>query len=302
LPSKVSAVIPTYRREQVLVDTLRYVLALSPAAAEILVLDQTPEHTAPVEQALSAWNASGAIRWLRLSPPSIPRAMNRGLAEARHDLVLFLDDDILPEPELIAAHIAAHETAGAALTAGRVIQPWQEGQNFSQDQSFHFACLTPQWIERFMGGNFCVNRAEAIALGGFDEQFVKVAYNFEAEFAHRFCRSGRNIYYEPAACLHHLKANEGGTRTFGGHLTTVKPDHAVGDYYFMLRTRGLWRGLAGFPHRAVRSVATRHHLRRPWWIPLTLAAELRGMIWALSLSAQGPRYISAAGGGPVPNG
>jgi hypothetical protein len=96
------------------------------------------------------------------------------------------------------------------------------------------------------------------------------------------------------ACLHHLKAGGGGTRTFGGHLTTLRPDHAVGDYYYMLRTRGLWRGLSGFPRRAIRSAATRHHLRKPWWIPVTLIAELRGMAWALSLAAHGPRYISPA--------
>jgi len=37
-------------------------------------------------------------------------------------------------------------------------------------------------------------------------------------------------------------------------------------------------------------VATRHHLRRPWWIPLTLIAELRGMAWALALFLRGPKY------------
>lgn len=295
----ISIVIPTYGREQVLVGTVQHMLALSPAPAEILVLDQTQVHTEHVERALTDWHQSGTIRWLRLSKPSIPGAINLGLAEARHDLVLFVDDDVVPEPELIAAHITAYKRTGATLIAGRVIQPWQEGQDFSQDATFHFASCRPQWSGLFIGCNFCVDRLAAIGLGGFDEQFVRVAYNFEAEFAHRLCRSGRKIYFEPAACLHHIKAPGGGTRTYGQHFTTFRPDHAVGDYYFMLRTQGLWRGLTDFPRRAIRSVVTRHHLRRPWWIPVTLLAELRGMVWALSLSARGPRYISSAHGEPV---
>ena len=40
-----------------------------------------------------------------------------------------------------------------------------------------------------MGGNFSVRRDIALRLGGFDEQFVRVAYNFEAEFAHRLRRA-----------------------------------------------------------------------------------------------------------------
>ena len=122
---QISIVIPTYRRGQVLVETVQHMLALSPAPAEIIVLDQTPEQSAPVKQALAAWEEAGAIRWLRLEQPSIPRAMNRGLIEACHRLVLFIDDDIVPEPELIAAHIAAHKV-GPALTAGRVNPAWQE--------------------------------------------------------------------------------------------------------------------------------------------------------------------------------
>ena len=299
MSEQISIVIPTYRREQVLVDTVQHMLSLCPAPAEIIVLDQTPEHTKPVEQALAAWHEAGAIRWLHLSQPSIPRAMNCGLAEAQHNLVLFVDDDVVPESALIAAHIAAYKKTGATVIAGRVIQPWQEGRDFSQDATFHFASCRPQWSSLFIGCNFCVDRVAAIGLGGFDEQFVRVAYNFEAEFAHRLCRSGHKIYFEPAACLHHLKAGGGGTRTFGQHFTTFKPDHAVGDYYFMLRTRGLWGGLAGFPRRAIRSVTTKHHVRRPWWIPVTLLAELRGMVWALSLWARGPRYISSAHGEPV---
>jgi len=289
----ITVAIPTYQREQVLLDTLDYLLALTPRAAEILVLDQSEQHEPTTGHRLGELNDGGHIRWLRLCTPSIPQAMNRALLEAKQAIVIYMDDDIRPEPDLLVAHCIAHAEYVDVLIAGRVIQPWEEGHDFSADETFHFACTKSFWIEEFMGGNFSVRRDTALALGGFDENFVRVAYRFEAEFAHRFRASGRCIRFEPSACLHHLKVSAGGTRTYGEHLTTVKPDHAVGAYYYALRTRNGGRWLREFLVRPLRAVATRHHLRHPWWIPVTLLAEVRGMIWALTLHWRGPRHLKS---------
>jgi GT2 family glycosyltransferase len=283
----VSVVIPTYRREQVLLESLQYLQEQQPRAAEILVLDQTERHEPQTDHALRALADCGAIRWVKLAVPSIPAAMNRGLALATQEVVLFLDDDIRPEPGLFAAHVSAHAQHPGTLVAGRVIQPWQEGVEGRSGEPFDFCSTQPRWIDEFMGGNFSVRREHALTLGGFDENFVRVAYRFEAEFAHRHRAAGGRIRFEPGACLHHLKSLAGGTRTFGEHLTTWRPDHAVGDYYFGLRT-GAWRQ---FIVRPVRSVATRYHARHPWRIPGTLLAELGGMFWALALYLRGPRHV-----------
>ena len=283
----ISVAIPTYRREQVLLDTLDDLLGLQPGAAEYLVIDQTEIHEPATGTRLKMLADSGRIRWLRLDTPSIPQAMNRGLLEAKQDIVLFVDDDIHPEPELLTAHLNAHQAYSNVLVAGCVIQPWQEGEDCSAAKSFNFASQNSAWIKEFMGGNFSVRSDSALALGGFDENFVRVAYCYEAEFAHRWLKAGWRIRYEPEATIHHLKAESGGTRTFGEHLTTCKPDHAVGAYYYSLRI-----GAGGdFLWRPLRAVITRHHLRHPWQIPLTLLAELGGMFWALRLFLNGPRYI-----------
>jgi GT2 family glycosyltransferase len=191
----------------------------------------------------------------------------------------------------VSGHRQALEHSASALIAGRVIQPWEEGLDFAGGEGSRFAALAPAWIEEFMGGNFSVSRQAALALGGFDENFVRVAYRFEAEFAHRFRAAGGRIRFEPAATLHHLHVSAGGTRSYGEHLTTHRPDHAVGAYYFALRTRAGLGWLRDFVQRPLRAVATRHHLRRPWWIPVTLFAELRGMWWALRLNAAGPKFV-----------
>jgi GT2 family glycosyltransferase len=219
--------------------------------------------------------------------------MNAGLTEAASDIVLFLDDDVRPEPGLVTAHRAAHAEGATLLAAGRAIQPWEEGKVVPERGLFNFASPVPHEVASFIGCNFSLPRRRAVALGGFDENFVRAAYHFEKEFAARWSSAGLPIRFLPTASIHHLKAGSGGTRRFGGHLTTLRPDHAVGAYYYVLRT---WKGaasLAEFVRRPIASVATRHHLRHPWWIPLTLVAELRGMAWALLLAAGGARHLGA---------
>ena len=283
--------IPTYCREQVLLETVHRLLSLNAPTIEVLVLDQSASHIPRVQSELSRLHALGQIRLFKLNEPSIPRAMNCGLVEASHDLVLFVDDDIIPEATFIRAHLRAHARGKGRIIAGRVIQPWQEGLDFSQDRSFHFASLQSGEIDEFMGGNFSLDRHEALALGGFDENFVRVAYRFEAEFAHRWRAAGFHIIFEPEACIHHLKVSSGGTRAFGNHLTTMRPDHSVGAYYFYLRTRSGSSTLKSIMNRLFGAVATKYHLKNPWRIPPTLISEIRGLIWACRLAWRGPRYI-----------
>src|SRR5262249_38928971 len=129
----VSVVIPTYLRERVLLETIEYLLSLKAAPAEILIVDQTPEHEDETTEALARWNSSGSIRWMRLPQPSVTRAMNVGLKEASRKVVLFLDDDIIPDENLIAAHAEAQSKAGCNIVAGQVLQPGEEPLKVEQE-------------------------------------------------------------------------------------------------------------------------------------------------------------------------
>lgn len=284
----ITIAIPTYRRESILLDTLEALFSLELQAAEILVIDQTHRHEPATEERLVSWHDAGVIRWLRLDQPSIPKAMNTALIEAREGTVLFLDDDIRPDPYLVAAHASTHRQAD--LVAGLVLQPGEQAIPLAPGEAFRFNSTEPAWVTEFIGCNFSVKRDVALALGGFDENFIGAAYRFEAEFAHRYTHAHGSIRFQPAARIHHLQVPSGGTRAHGHHLRTLKPAHSVGAYYYLLRARpsGWWKQAIWRPLRAVR---TRHHLRRPWWIPLTLLAELRGLSRAILLSLQGPRYI-----------
>lgn len=288
---RLSVAIPTFGRDEVLTDTIAALLQLEADPWELVVIDQSPHHSPGVDQLLQIWQHQGRLRWIRQSPASITAAMNRALLEAQGSHVLFLDDDILPDPALLRAHQQAAARQPHAMVAGRVLQPWHRGAADADGAPFAFNSTTPRPLREFMGGNVCMPRESALALGGFDQNFVRVAYRFEAEFAHRWRQAGHSIHYEPAALIHHLKAERGGTRSYGFHLTTLRPDHAVGRYYFLLRTLPLRAALPAAAAAWVGTVRSRHHLRQPWWIPLTLIAELRGLAWALRLYSRGPRRL-----------
>jgi GT2 family glycosyltransferase len=282
-----SVVIPSYRRGAIALETINRLRALERRPDEILLVDQTEQHPVDVDARLGALHREGAFKWLRLDRPSIPHAMNVGLLSSSYRRVLFLDDDCVPRPGLVDAHLEAGRES--ALVAGQVLQPGQRPEK-PIDGRFEFNSSEPAWIAEFMGGNFSIDRDEALALRGFDENFVGAAYRFEAEFAARYVARHGRILFEPKASIDHLALSTGGTRSHGHHLRTAQPSHSVGAYYFLVRCRprGWLRQMAWRP---LRSVRTRHHLSRPWWIPLTLLAEARGLLLAMRLSTKGPKLL-----------
>lgn len=300
---RISIAIPTLGREQVLLDTVQALLRQVPAAAEVLVVDQTPQHEPAVDSQLRRWNEAGAVRWLRLERPSVPSAMNHALHAAHHPVVLFLDDDIVPSAGLIAVHAAAYADPAVWAVTGQVLQPGQEpmeearvpvGAGIREDLDFPFHSSGRREVHNCMAGNLSVRREQALAAGGFDENFVRVAYRFETEFCRRLWAHGGRVVFEPRASIRHLQAACGGVRSFGDHLTTWRPHHAVGDYYFTLR-HGHGMEAAGYALQRLRkSLFNRHHLRRPWWIPLSLVAEGTGLLWAAWLRCRGHRNRTAS--------
>lgn len=281
---EISVIIPTYEREQVLLDSVAAVIQQQGVEKEIILVDQTRSHEPAVWAQLETWRESGEIRWISQPAASIPKAMNRGAQEARAPILLYLDDDIEPDPGLLRAHRAAHHDLLGELISGRVLQPWHAPEH----DSAPFTLREGEFKQEFMGGNFSIARLRLIEMGGFDENFRGAAYRFEREFAERLLASGYRIWYEPSALVHHLHDSRGGTRSRGDHLTSWCPHHPVGAYYYLAASKRVRGRAVQMARRLFRSVLTRHHLRRPWYIPVTLVSEVAGLAWALRLRLQGP--------------
>ena len=220
--------------------------------------------------------------------------MNVALLAATTPLVLYLDDDVEPSAGLIAAHQAAHAADERWAVVGQILQPGEEPRHFEQpedDLEFHFNHDRGRLVANVMAGNLSVKRGQAIAAGGFDENFVGAGYRFETDFALRLIDAGGTIWFAPEATLRHLKLSTGGLRSYGDHRSSPSPAHSVGDYYFAIHhRRPLWRYAL---RRMRRNVATRYHLSHPWTIPTKLIGELRGLLRARRLARRGRKLVGS---------
>lgn len=300
--SDVTVAIPTYGREQVLLDTIRGCLQQTSPPGEVLVVDQTPQHGPETKATLQAWCDQGRIRVLPRERPSQPAAINYALLEAAKPLVLFLDDDVVLAHDLVEQHALAHHSSEIWAVVGQILQPGEQPVDYLPSPldgrlkchlGFRFNSSRRCWIQNCMSGNLSVRRQQVLAIGGVDENFeLTVAYRFDTDFARRVWNAGGRILFEPRASIRHLRASSGGTRTFIDHRRSHRPDHSVGDYYFALRHGGPWERWAYSGRRLVRSVLTKYHLRRPWWIVPKLIGELRGLGMAMRLAWRGPKLIA----------
>lgn len=292
----ISVVIPTYRRGASVLRTVREIID-GECPAEILLVDQTEAHPPDIERDL---DDLVPVRRIIQSRPCIPSAMNRGLLESRSEIVLFLDDDATPGQDLLRFHLEEHKDPRVGAVSGRVMQPEGEVPRprrsaLLEDLEFDFGSVERRNVRNVMAGNLSVKRSAAVEIGGFDENFVGVAYRFETDFARRLTAAGYEIRYQPAAVIHHRREPSGGTRAFGDHRRSPSPAHSVGDYYFA--RRHLNRTV--FPRyvllRLRRNILTRYHLRHPWWIPTKMIGEIRGLIFAIRLYRRGPKLLPPSG-------
>jgi GT2 family glycosyltransferase len=229
--------------------------------------------------------------------------MNYGLNAATGTIVLFLDDDITADVDLIGCHQRAHsDYPDAVAVVGQVLQPGESPvpaiprgprRGLRADLEFPFFSSRDEWIANVMAGNLSVKRADALAAGGFDENFVGVAYRFETEFARRLQKVGGKIRFCPEASINHLRAGKGGTRATGSHMASASPKYGIGDHYYAFLHGSPAEAWTYSIKRVFREVRTKFHLTHPWWIPVKLVGELRAIRLARKLIKQGPALIGS---------
>jgi len=97
----VSIILATRNRGEVVKRAVDSLLALDPAADEILVVDQSDDDR--THGALATLATGGRLRYLRQHETGLSRARNLGLKESRGDLLVFTDDDCEAPRDLVAA-------------------------------------------------------------------------------------------------------------------------------------------------------------------------------------------------------
>ncbi len=220
---RLSIIICTLNREQVLCDTLRAVVVLMQGRAdvELLVIDQTRQHEPETEACLA--DLADSLQLHRVDFASLTRARNHGVRLARGDVVLFLDDDIVPVPELLDAHLRCYEDPALAGVGGCTLHPGERRHSRSELSRAELQKLDAGQTDRFdidwerntkwaRGCNMSFRRDWLFRVGGFDEAFYGAALGEEVELCYRIRRVGGRLRYAPAAGVLHLVNPLGGCR------------------------------------------------------------------------------------------
>jgi GT2 family glycosyltransferase len=212
-----SIVIPTIGRAALLERTLDALAAQTHAPHEVIVVCDGPD---PSTEALGRrWPAPYPIVWLFQGENRGPAAArNAGAAAARGDVLLFLDDETLPDRDWLAQHLQHHRENGMVVV-GRLRDVYERSARSFVElcmreytalrvSALHAALLQPDGLaeQAWVGLNASIWRDTFMELGGFDERLRFVQE--DAELGTRARRSGVEFRYEPLALVTHVSSKD----------------------------------------------------------------------------------------------
>lgn len=212
---RLSIVIPTYRRRDALARTLAALEAqtVGPGAFEVLVVDDPVEDDPDaVAAVVAAARRQVDVRVLHRERRGVSAARNTGWRAASAPLVLFLGDDIIAAPALVAEHLGWHERRGGARVGVLGHVRWADELRTTPfmrwlDRGIQFDYLSLHGDEasplNFYTSNVSVPRALLEEVGGFDEDEFPFLYE-DLDIGHRMGERGLRLLFNRAAEAEHL--------------------------------------------------------------------------------------------------
>lgn len=151
------------------------------ASAEIVVVDNgsTDDTAAAVREAAAG---SVPLRYVSEPQPGQSRARNRGLAEARGEIIVFTDDDIIPAADWLERLCApilneqAEVAAGCVHMAPDLLQPWMTAAHCAWLADT--GTLNLQEPGRLVGANMAFSKSVLAKVPAFDLELGPGALGF----------------------------------------------------------------------------------------------------------------------------
>lgn len=202
----VSVVVPTFNR---LARLQRVISALEQQDIPrnqfevVVVSDGSSDGT---HEYLAGLPANGAVHVVIQTNQGPAAARNKGIAEASGQLVLFVDDDVVAAPNLIAEHLRAHERVGRdAAVIGPLLTPpdihlspwvdWEQQMLVKQYDAMSLGLWKPT-ARQFYTGNASIRRELLLAVGGFNPSFRRAE---DVELAYRLAARGVEFVFTMSA-------------------------------------------------------------------------------------------------------
>lgn len=204
---RVSVVIPTYQRRESLLRALSALgeQTLPPEEYEIIVVMDGSDDGS--REAVASLSPQHSLRALWQNNRGRAAACNAGVAAARGTLVVLLDDDMQATPDLLAAHLRAHEpgtrlavigAAPVAITSALAPPAVYVGRKFNRHLERLASIGGPLGLRDFYSGNLSIGRDMLNAVGGFDEAFT-IYGNEDLELSIRLRSAGVQLVYNAEA-------------------------------------------------------------------------------------------------------
>lgn len=211
---KISVVIATYHRQDILEKTLRCLArqTLPVNDYEVVVVDDgSPDDTEARVRKIQG-ELPYALTYLRHPNAGICHTQNRGIMAAKAPIVCLIADDIHMTPEALEQHLADHSRHPEPQVAilGLVLQsPELPGTVFHRHwdpfRLRELCGLREVPCYQFFACNVSFKKEFMLAHGMFDEELVKAdAYAHEdVELGYRLCRGGMRLLFNERALAYH---------------------------------------------------------------------------------------------------
>lgn len=256
---RISVIIPVHDRKERLRECLASLAGDGYGGkAEVLVIsDGGPAEMRDLER---EWRGPWSMRWIDQPKSGPAAARNNAIRHSTGQILLFLNDDVVVEPGVMAAHDAAHaHRPGHAVMGNTRWHPEAVHSEFmhwcAHRDHVHYLIddhADVSW-EFFHTLNASIDRKWFDEGERFDESFPDPAFE-DTEFIYRVCRKGLKIAFAPEAIVYHHHEYEL-EHYIEKAVMRGRSARMFVDRYPELRDR-----ILGEYHEALRRMD-----ERPWW-------------------------------------
>ena len=216
----ISVIIPTLNRTDFTIDTINFLIVQKcDFLFEIIVVDQSNIIDEKVKLLCSKYDF---IHYYYIENfRGLPEARNFGWQQSAFDYILYVDDDITCEDNLLSEHYKFLENPNIGIVAGGITEKFKFNTN-CEIGSFNDWTATPfrgfhlkaqKEVIHGGGGNFSAKKEILKKVNGIDEHLTKGAALFEeTDFCLRVKQLGYQVFYNSEAHVYHLAAETGGCR------------------------------------------------------------------------------------------
>ncbi len=302
--TRISVIIPSIGREKYLRSTLQDLIRqdLPKTDWECIIVTQSELQLDFFRQCIELEGVN--LRVFYSKEPNANLARNIGIFQATSPVILLLDDDVvISNPSFLHNHLVnLYANPTHAGVVGQFITPPSVPITSKLPPKAKHSRLGWLWFSPTLdrpystrvgvSGNLSFYREKALAIGGFDANFIKGAIKEEAEFGLRYTDRWGPFLYSPDCGLIHIGASTGGARN---EQRPVPDHHLFGQWYFLLsgiKNKKIWLlELPSYSYNALATFFPRRVRANPKIFMLTIIGCVAAFFRACSQLFRGPRTM-----------